>query len=43
MDEPDNGMNLAVLNAEGVMLNGHQLDVVRNSYHTQKLSSARML
>jgi hypothetical protein len=42
MDEPDEGMNLAIFNAEGVMLDGYQLEVVRNSYHTQKLSQAHM-
>jgi hypothetical protein len=36
-------MNLAVSNAEGVLLDDHQLEVVRNSYHTQKLSQAHTL
>jgi hypothetical protein len=43
MDEPDNGVSLAIFNAEGALLNDHQLEVVRNSYHTQKLSQAHML
>jgi hypothetical protein len=43
MDEPDDEMNLAIFNAEGALLDDHQLEVVRNSYHTQKLSQAHML
>jgi hypothetical protein len=43
MDEPDDGMNLAIFNAEGAVLDNHQLEVVRNSYHTQKLSQVHML
>jgi hypothetical protein len=43
MDEPDDGMNLAIFNAEGALLDNHQLGVVRNSYHTQKLSQTHML
>jgi hypothetical protein len=42
MDEPDNGMNLAIFNAEA-LLDNHQLEVVRNYYHTQKPSQAHML
>jgi hypothetical protein len=42
-DEPDNGMNLAVFNAERVLLNDHQLEIVRNSDHIQKLSHPHML
>jgi hypothetical protein len=38
MDKPDDGMNLAIFNAEGALLDDHQLEIVRNSYHTQKLS-----
>jgi hypothetical protein len=38
MDEPDDGMNLAIFNAEGALLDDRQLEVVLNSYHTQKLS-----
>jgi hypothetical protein len=36
-------MNLAIFNAEGALLDDHQLEVVRNSYHTQKLSQAHIL
>jgi hypothetical protein len=43
MDEPYNGINLAIFNGEGFLLKGHQLEVVHNSYHTQKLSQARVL
>jgi hypothetical protein len=43
MDELDDGMNLALFNAEGALLDDHQLEVVRNSYHTQKLSYAHIL
>jgi hypothetical protein len=42
MDEPNNGMNLAIFNAEGALLDDHQLEIVRNSYHTQKLSQAHI-
>jgi hypothetical protein len=43
MDEPDDGMNLAIFNAEGALLDDHQLEVVCDSYHTPKLSEAHML
>jgi hypothetical protein len=43
MDEPDDGMNLAIFSAEGALLDDHQLEVVCNSYHTHKLSQAHML
>jgi hypothetical protein len=43
MDEPDDGMNLAIFNAEGALLDDHELELVRNSYRTQKLSQAHML
>jgi hypothetical protein len=43
MDEPHDGMDLAIFNAEGALFDDHQLDVVRDSYHTQKLSQAYML
>jgi hypothetical protein len=43
MDEPDDGMNLAIFNAEGTLLDDHQLNVVRNSYHTQRLSQTHMI
>jgi hypothetical protein len=42
MDEPDDGMNLAIFNAEAALLDDHQLEVVRKSYRTQKLSQAQM-
>jgi hypothetical protein len=38
MDEPNDGMNLAIFNTDGTLLDDHQLEVVRNKYHTQKLS-----
>jgi hypothetical protein len=43
MDEPDDGMSLAIFNVEGVLLNDHQLEVIRNSHHTQNLSQAYIL
>jgi hypothetical protein len=43
VDEPDDGTNLAIFNAEGALLDDHQLEFVRNSYHTQKLSQAHIL
>jgi hypothetical protein len=36
-------MNLVIFNAEGALLDDHQLEVVRNFYHTQKLSQTHML
>jgi hypothetical protein len=41
MDEPDDGVNLAIFNAEGALLDDHQLEVVRNSYHIQKAFTGR--
>jgi hypothetical protein len=43
MDEPEDGMNLAIFNAEGALLDDRQLEVVRRPYHTQKLSQAHAL
>jgi hypothetical protein len=43
MGEPEDGMNVAIFNAEGALLDDHQLEIVRNSYHTQKLSQTHML
>jgi hypothetical protein len=43
MDEPDDGMNLGIFNAERALLDDQQLEVVRSSYHTQKLSQAHIL
>jgi hypothetical protein len=43
MDEPDDGMNLAIFNAEPALRDGHQVELARNSYHTQKLSQVPML
>jgi hypothetical protein len=43
MDEPDDGINLAIFNAEGALLDDHQLEVVRNSYRIQKLSQTHIL
>jgi hypothetical protein len=42
-DEPDDGMNLEIFNVERASLEDHQLEVVRNSYHTQKVSQTHML
>jgi hypothetical protein len=43
MDEPEDGMNLAIFNAEGALQDDRQLEVGRNSYHAQKLSQAHIL
>jgi hypothetical protein len=43
MDELDDGMNLAIVNGEEALFDDHQLEVVRNSYPTQKLSQVYML
>jgi hypothetical protein len=37
MNEPGEGMNLMIFDAEGVLLNDHQMEVFRNSYQPQKL------
>jgi hypothetical protein len=42
MNEPDGGMSLAIFNAEGALVNDHQLEVIHNCHHTQKLSRAYM-
>jgi hypothetical protein len=43
IDEPEVGMNLAEFNAEGVLLNGHQLEVIHNSHQLQRLSQAQIM
>jgi hypothetical protein len=43
MNEPDEGMNLAIFNAEGILLNDYQMEVLRNSYQPQKLCQCHML
>jgi hypothetical protein len=43
MNEPDEGMNLAVFNAHGLLLNDHQMEALRNSYQPQRLSQFHML
>jgi hypothetical protein len=43
MDEPDEGMNLAIFNAEGALLNDHQIEALRISYQTHKLCQFHML
>jgi hypothetical protein len=42
MNESDEGMNLAVFNAEGLLLNDHQMEVLRSSYQPQKLSTSHV-
>jgi hypothetical protein len=43
MNESDEGMNLAVFDAEGLLLNDPQMEVLRCSYQLQKLSHSHML
>jgi hypothetical protein len=43
MNESDEGMHLAVFNAEGLLLNDHQMEVLRSSYQPQELSQSHML
>jgi hypothetical protein len=43
MDEPNDEMNLTVFDAEAALFDDQYLKVVRNSYHTQKLSQAHLL
>jgi hypothetical protein len=38
MTEPDDGMNLTVFNAEGLVLSDRQMEALRHFYHFQKLS-----
>jgi hypothetical protein len=42
MTELDEGINLAVFNAEGLLLNVHQMEILRSSNHPQKLSQSLM-
>jgi hypothetical protein len=43
MNESDDGMNLAVFNAEGLLLNDYQMEVLRSSCQPQRLSQSHML
>jgi hypothetical protein len=43
MNEPDEGINLAVFNAGGLLLNDYQMEALRNSYQPQRLSQFHML
>jgi hypothetical protein len=43
MDEPDKGMNLAVFNAEELLLNEHEMEDLQNSHQPQKPSRFHML
>jgi hypothetical protein len=42
MNEPDEGMNLAIFNAEGSLLKDHEIGILRNSYQPEKLSQFHM-
>jgi hypothetical protein len=42
MNGSDKGMNLAVFNAERVLLTDHQMEVLRSSYQPQKLSQSHI-
>jgi hypothetical protein len=42
MNEPDEGMNLAIFDAEGPLLKDHEMVVLRNPYQTEKLSQFPM-
>jgi hypothetical protein len=37
MNGPDKAMNLAIFNAGGFLMNGHQAGVLQNSYHPRKV------
>jgi hypothetical protein len=43
MNEPGVEMNLAVFNTEGLLLNDHQIETLRNSYQPQTLSQFHKL
>jgi hypothetical protein len=43
MNEADEGVNLAIFNADGPLLAEHGREVVRNTYQVQKLSQSQSL
>jgi hypothetical protein len=43
MDTPDKGMNLAIFNADGIVRNDYQIEVLQNLYQIQKLCQVHML
>jgi hypothetical protein len=43
MTEIDKRMNFAIFNADGIALNDHQIEVLQNSCHIQKLCQFHML
>jgi hypothetical protein len=40
---PDEGMNLAIFNAEEIVLRGHQIDFSASPYHLQRLCQFYLL
>jgi hypothetical protein len=43
MNEGDEGMNMAIFNAKGILLNNHQIELFRNSDQPQRFCQAHML
>jgi hypothetical protein len=43
MNERDEGINMAIFNAKGILLNNHQMELLRNSDQPQRLCQAHML
>jgi hypothetical protein len=43
LEEPDNGLNLAIFNADWVVINDHQSEIPGNFYYTQKLSHVHLI
>jgi hypothetical protein len=43
MDEPDEGINFALSNAEGPLLRDHEMEMLQTSYQCQKLCQFHML
>jgi hypothetical protein len=42
MNDPNEKINLAIFNTEGVLLNDHQMKVFRHCYQPQRLSQFQM-
>jgi hypothetical protein len=43
MNEPVERMNLVIFNADGLLLTGHEIEILRKSYHPQRLGQFHML
>jgi hypothetical protein len=43
MNELNKAMNLVIFNAEGFLMNSHQMKVLHNSYHPRKFCQALLI